>query len=61
MFDPVIGTPRMRRALALAVDLHNDYRTHPELKRIIVQLIQCIERELEIPDEKSIAHELSDR
>jgi len=42
------GTPRVRRALALAIVLQNDYRTPDELKRVVADLVHTLELELGI-------------
>lgn len=55
-----LGTPKLRRALALALILHNDYRTHSDLKRIIVEQIRLLEAEIKIPPALSSLQEIRD-
>jgi hypothetical protein len=48
------GTPRVRRALALAIVLQNDSRTPDELKRVVADLVHTLELELGIQQDAEI-------
>ena len=48
------GTPRVRRALALAIVLQNDYRTPEELRRVVADLVHTLELELGITQDAEI-------
>lgn len=53
----MIGTPRLRRALALALVIHNDYRTSPPIRKVAAQIVVCLEREMGITEEQSAVRE----
>jgi hypothetical protein len=53
----MIGTPRLRRALALALVIHNDYRTSPSIRKLAAQIVVCLEREMGISEDQSAVGE----